>query len=349
MKNLCQFHKNNLVSKINDSGHDGMLITNFNNIKYLANYMPQSQVFCILKENPILYVSNIEKELASKNSLIKVETFDSLSSLNDTLQKEGISSLAIEPSLSISVYEKFSKNAKGKFNLKIENFIEAERMIKAPNEIASINESTAIAQKAFSDLDLLKKYENGLSEWELAYELGYLIRKYGGDGESFDTIVATGSNSSLPHSTPRNKELASPILIDWGAKYKGYCSDNTRTIVFNEKQEEIFNIVLEAHDKSIKSIKPGIKACEIDKVARDIISEYGYGDNYIHSTGHSLGLDIHENPSISTKDQTIIENNMVFTIEPGIYLEGDFGVRIEDTVLCSKKGKILGDLPQIIS
>ena len=93
-------------------------------------------------------------------------------------------------------------------------------------------------------------------------------------------------------------------VLDWGAKYKGYCSDNTRTIVFSEKQQEIFDIVLEAHDKTIESIKEGMKACEVDKIARDIIAEYGYGDKYIHSTGHSLGLDIHENPNVSTRTET---------------------------------------------
>ena len=95
-------------------------------------------------------------------------------------------------------------------------------------------------------------------------------------------------------------------------------------------------------------MKEGVKACEVDKVARDIISEYGYGDNYIHSTGHSLGLDIHENPSVSMKDQTVLENNMIITIEPGIYLEGEFGIRIEDMVLVDKKGKLIGNLPQIL-
>ena len=120
---------------------------------------------------------------------------------------------------------------------------------------------------------------------------------------------------------------------------------NTRTIVFSEAQQEIWDIVREAHDKAIKAIKPGLKCCEIDKVARDIISDYGYGDNFIHSTGHSLGLDIHETPGFSTRDETVIEKGMVITVEPGIYLEGEFGVRLEDTVLISKKASIIGDLP----
>ena len=139
--------------------------------------------------------------------------------------------------------------------------------------------------------------------------------------------------------------MSQPILIDWGAIFEGYCSDNTRTMVYTEHQHEIWDIVAEAHDKAIKSIKLGIKCCEVDKVARDIIDEYGYGDKFIHSTGHSLGLDIHEIPGFSPKDETIIENGMVITVEPGIYLEGEFGVRLEDTVSISKKGNVIGDLP----
>jgi len=121
---------------------------------------------------------------------------------------------------------------------------------------------------------------------------------------------------------------------------------NFRTDNNNQKQQEIFDIVLEAQKTAIDGVKPGIKSCEIDKIARSIITEYGYGDNFIHSTGHSLGLDVHENPSISKKDETILEENMVITIEPGIYLKGEFGVRIEDTVIVGKnKGEIIGNLP----
>ena len=120
-------------------------------------------------------------------------------------------------------------------------------------------------------------------------------------------------------------------------------------MVYTENQGEICDIVAEAHDKAIKAIKPGLKCCEIDKVARDVISEYGYGDKFIHSTGHSLGLDIHEIPRFSTNDETIIEEGMLITVEPGIYFEGDFGVRLEDTVAIEKnKGRIIGDLPLII-
>ncbi len=342
-------HISNLIKKTKEKGYDGILSTNISNIKFLSNYETTSFAFAVLSENPVVYTSSLDLENAKLNSIIDVKEFESVSKLVDDLSSEGLTNLAIEDSLSIGLYEKLSDKFQGKLNLTIDSLIEDERMVKSPEEILKIQEATKIAQKAFKDIDVLKQYDNSKSEWEISYQLSRLMREYGAEGESFDTIVATGPKSSLPHSVPEDKKLETPILIDWGAKYKGYCSDNTRTIVFNEKQEEIFNIVLEAHDKAIKSLHSGMKACEVDKIARDIITEYGYGDNFIHSTGHSLGLDIHEKPNVSTKDKTVLENNMFITVEPGIYLEGEFGVRIEDTVMIENKGQIVGDLPHILN
>jgi len=208
--------------------------------------------------------------------------------------------------------------------------------------LKNIEKATEIAQKSFMQLDILNSKN---TEKEVAFDLVRYMIENGASKESFDTIVTSGANSSLPHAVPEHKKLSEPILIDWGAIYNGYCSDNTRTIVYTEKQQEIWDIVAEAHDRSIQAIKPGLKCCEIDKVARDIISEYGYGDKFIHSTGHSLGLDIHETPGFSMRDETIIEEGMVITVEPGIYLEGEFGVRLEDTVSILKKGNIIGNMP----
>ena len=186
---------------------------------------------------------------------------------------------------------------------------------------------------------------NGGTEKEVAFDLVRHMIENGALKESFDTIVTSGPDSSLPHAIPQDKKLSQPILIDWGAIFEGYCSDNTRTMVHTEFQHEIWDIVAEAHDKAIKAIKPGLKCCDIDKVARDVISDYGYGDKFIHSTGHSLGLDIHETPGFSLRDETTIEEGMVITVEPGIYLEGEFGVRLEDTVAISRKASVIGDLP----
>ena len=138
--------------------------------------------------------------------------------------------------------------------------------------------------------------------------------------------------------------VETPIVVDWGAKYDYYCSDITRTFIDSERQEEIWNIVLEAQKAAINTISPGVSYAEVDNAARDVISEYGYGEYFIHSTGHGFGLDIHEDPVISNKVEGILEENMVITAEPGIYIPGEFGVRIEDDILVKKNSQVLTSL-----
>lgn len=337
-----EFHINNLVKKLEKNNYDGMLLTDFNNIRYISGYLPTSFAFAVLKENPIIYVAEMDMEIANKTSSIEIKKFESYNELKKIFKEEGLSKFAIEYNLIADTFTKLNND----LNLNIEHFVEEERVIKSSEEIKKISMAMDIAHTSLLELDPRAKQEKNMSEWETAYELGYLMRKNGAEVESFDTIVATGPNSSLPHAVVGPKQMDSHILIDYGCKYNGYCSDTTRTYPSTEKQQEIFEIVLEAHDKAIEAIKPGIDGSEIDAVARDIITDYGYGDKFIHTTGHSLGLDIHEKPTLSPNDHTILENNMVVTVEPGIYLDGDFGVRIEDTILVDNKGKIIGNLPQ---
>ncbi len=337
---MSQSHINNILKDMENKDFQGYLLADFSNIEYITAYKPTSFAFCIIKEDPVVFVSKMDLEIAKKDSSIEVKEFESFSNLIDDIKGE-IKNLAIEPTLQYETYEKF----KDDFQIAGEKFINKQRAIKTSDEIFKIEEATEIAQQAFKQLNIIEKHQHGAREDMVAYELGGFMRENGGECESFDTIVTSGVNSSIPHAVPIAESLQEPILIDWGTKYQGYCSDNTRTIVYGEKQHEIFDIVAEAHNKAIKAIKPGVKCCEIDKVARDIIDEYGYGDNFIHSTGHSLGLDIHESPSFSAKDDTILEKGMVMTVEPGIYLEGEFGVRLEDTVEVTNIGKILGKLP----
>lgn len=336
-------HIRNILKDLEKEHYDGYLLANFSNIQYLSNYKPTSFAFVIIKENPIVYASKMDLEIANKDSTIEVKEFTSFSNMIDDLKKD-IKTLAIEPTLQFETYEKFKHD----FEISQVNFVSKQRAIKTNEEIFKIEEATKIAQQAFRQLNIIEKHEYGAREDIVAYELGGFMRENGASCESFETIVTSGANSSLPHAVPTADKLSNPILIDWGAKYNGYCSDNTRTIVYKEAEHEIFDIVAEAHNKAIRKIKPGIKCCEVDEVARDVISEYGYGNNFIHSTGHSLGLDIHESPSFSPKDETIIEKGMVMTIEPGIYLEGKFGVRLEDTVSIDNRATIIGKLPLII-
>lgn len=331
-------HIENIQNDLKNDDVQAYLLTQFTNVEYLSNYRPTSFAFCIIKENPIIYASSMDMEIAKKTSTVEVKEYESFEVMAGELKNEGIRSLAIEPSLPYSTYEKLRDD----FEITSKTYVDRQRMIKTPQEIENITKATEIAQKSFLQLDILN---NKNTEKEIAFDLARHMIENGAEKESFDTIVTSGANSSLPHAIPQDKKLEQPILIDWGALYNGYCSDNTRTMVYSEKQQEIWDIVAEAHDKAIQTIKLGLKCSEIDKVSRDIITEYGYGDNFIHSTGHSLGLDIHETPGFSPRDDTIVEEGMVITVEPGIYLEGEFGVRLEDTVAISKKGRIIGDLP----
>ncbi|ALT68339.1 M24 family metallopeptidase [Methanobrevibacter millerae] len=331
-------HIKNILNDMEKDNIQAYLLTQFTNVEYISNYKPTSFAFCVIKENPIIYASQMDMEIANRDSSIEVKQYEKFETMIEELKKEGIRNLAIEPSLVYSNYEKF----KDDFKIESKNYVDKQRMIKSSSEIENIKKATQIAQTAFKELDVANRKE---TEDVLAFDLVRLMIENGASGESFDTILVSGSNTSLPHAIPQSKTLETPILVDWGAKYNGYCSDNTRTIVYNEKEQEILDIVRESHDKAIKAIKPGLKCCEIDKVSRDIIKEYGYGDKFIHSTGHSLGLDIHETPTFNARDDTIIEKGMVITVEPGIYLEGEFGVRLEDTVAIGNNAKIIGDLP----
>ena len=331
-------HVNNILNDIKKDDIQAYLLTQFTNVEYLSGYKPTSFAFCIIKENPIIYVSGMDMELAVRDSAIEVKKYESYELMINELKEEGIKNLAIEPTLPYSTYVRFRDD----FDVSSKTYVDKQRMIKTDDEIAKITKATEIAQKSFLLLDILN---NKTTEKESAFDLARYMIENGASKESFDTIVTSGANSSLPHAIPEVKKLEQPILIDWGAIFEGYCSDNTRTMIYTERQQEIWDIVAEAHDKAIKAAKVGMKCCEVDKVARDIITEYGYGDKFIHTTGHSLGLDIHENPGFSARDDTMIENGMVITVEPGIYLEGEFGVRLEDTVSISKKANVIGDLP----
>ena len=331
-------HIDNIIKDMKKDDFQAYLLTQFTNVEYISNYKPTSFAFCIIKDNPIIYASGMDMELANRDSKIEVKEYESYEIMIRELKEDGIKSLAIEPTLPFSTYSKF----KDDFQIEAKTYIDKQRMIKTPEEIGKITKATEIAQKAFLQLDILN---NGNTEKEIAFDLVRYMIENGAFKESFDTIVTSGADSSLPHAIPQAKKLEQPILIDWGAIYEGYCSDNTRTMVYTEFQHEIWDIVAEAHDKAIKAIRPGMKCCEVDKVARDIIADYGYGDKFIHSTGHSLGLDIHETPGFSLRDETTVEEGMVITVEPGIYFEGEFGVRLEDTIAVSKRGNVIGDLP----
>jgi Xaa-Pro dipeptidase len=225
------------------------------------------------------------------------------------------------------------------------------RLLKDSGEIAAMQKAVEIAQKSF--LELIPKIKVGASEKDLANELTFLLLKFGSDPElPFQVIFSSGPNSANPHASPgeRRLQIGDLIVIDWGASYQGYASDLTRTLVLgkpSDMQKSIATTVLQANDAGRSAGKSGIPAGNVDKAARKIINDAGFGEWFTHRTGHGLGMEAHESPYIFEENAQILEPGMVYTVEPGIYLPGDGGVRIEDNVVITQNGsKTLSDLPR---
>ncbi len=200
-------------------------------------------------------------------------------------------------------------------------------------ELKNIEKAADIASEAL--LETLPLIGEGVSERDIAAELDYRMRKLGASGNSFDTISIGGKNSSVVHGQPGDYKLqyGDFLLIDFGCVYNGYCSDMTRTFAVGEiskRQQEVYDVVLSAQKAALAALKPGALASEVDRVARDIICDAGFGDSFGHALGHGVGLLIHEPPTMNPKSEVVLSPGMTVTVEPGIYLEGEFGVRIED-------------------
>ena len=322
---------NELITKLQEDNIDSMFVYKPENIKYISGFYPSSYAYMIIKDEPILYVNSIDKEDANELSDIEVQDVKKLSEVKEQLSGK----VAVESSLDFNMATYISDDLN---NLNMSNVIEDLRKTKTKEEITKIKNSISIAENAIGEIDFTstEKYAAATLEFDMTIN--------GSIKPAFDTIVASGKRSSSPHSLTSMNRVETPIVVDWGAKFDHYCSDITRTFIDTERQEEIWNIVLEAQTAAIKSIAPGVKISDVDKAARDVITEYGYGEYFIHSTGHGFGLDIHEDPNVSSRSEGVLEENMVITAEPGIYIPGEFGVRIEDDILVKKNPQQLTTL-----
>jgi len=218
--------------------------------------------------------------------------------------------------------------------------VDRMRWVKEPVELERIRAASAIADAGFANI--LTQLRPGITEHDAATELAFFIRRKGAD-EAFDFIVASGPHSSRPHAMMTERALAVGdfVTLDFGARYQGYISDCTRTVVLGSasaRQREIYNVVLEAHQTAIAGLKPGMSGREGDALARAVITKAGYGEAFGHAVGHGVGLAIHEGPVLSARSDDVLQPGMVVTVEPGIYLEGWGGVRIEDMVVITEIG-----------
>jgi len=309
------------------------LITARENIYYLSGFMPTATAFMILQDEPVLLVSEMDRESAMVKSSVDVRTFRRISDVCESFDLKGV---LVEPATPVGILERLGIRA----DFRVMDPVSDLRMVKDREELKKMEEALRIAEDSFRSLELVG------SEIEIAARLDYSMRVAGSEGVSFDTIVASSVRSSIPHAVPASETTGSPVLIDWGAVREGYHSDTTRTIVEGEREHEVLEIVLEAKRAGVRAIKPGARACDVDSAVRGVINEYGYAENFIHSTGHGVGLDVHEKPSLAAGDETILRRGMVLTVEPGIYIPGEFGVRVEDMVVVG--GSVMNRLPDVL-
>ena len=328
---------------------EALLITNEVNIGYFSGFFHSEGYLLVTSENSYLIVDFRYAEAAEKKSSgCKVVMYSKLSQdLLDILTKEGINSVTFEAdSITVSRFEFFKKflaqhNIDCFADQKLCKHIAYIRIIKDSSEIEKIQKAQNIAEKAY--LEVLNYVKPGVTEKEISARLDYLMNIYGAECKSFDLITITGKKTSLPHGVPSDGIVKEGdfFTFDFGAVYEGYHSDTTRTVAVKyatDKMTEIYNIVLKAQLAALEKIKPGVKCSEVDKTARDIISEHGYGKFFGHATGHGVGLDIHEAPTVSPRGETTLKSGMVITDEPGIYLPNEFGVRIEDMLCVTDEG-----------
>jgi len=334
---------------------DAILITKPENIRYLTGFNGGSSYLLVTKKESFLlshaiYGANCQK-FTAKLIQLKVGT-KAYAEIEKLINMCGIKKVGFESSsIVFDTLEGLKNDLKNIEFIPLKNTIDNLRMIKNKDEIKNIEIASNIASKVFvSILDMLRP---GMSEQDVAAEIEFKIRKEGGGKDSFDPIVVSGVRSALPHAEPTNKLISKNelITIDFGVLYNGYCSDVTRTVVLGKaspEQNKIFKIVAAAQEKAIAKVKSGALCADIDTTARDYIENNGYKDNFIHSTGHGVGLEIHEGPRLGIGSKDKLSANMTITIEPGIYVPGFGGVRIEDTLLVTKNSsKILTDVPKV--
>ncbi len=261
--------------------------------------------------------------------------------LSDFLRDLDCEKIGIEKGrVSLSLFEEISRSVEASFE-SVDEIVRKMRMVKDEGEIEKIRKAVEIAERAFMDmLDFIKA---GKTEREVAAYLEYRMKSHGAEKASFDTIIASGERAALPHGVASDKVIKEGdiIVVDFGCVYDGYVSDITRMVSIGEPKEEhvkIHEIVVKAQDRAIENAKPGMKGSEIDALARDYIESMGYGREFGHGLGHGIGIEVHEGPRISRMSEDVIEEGMVFTVEPGIYLEGRFGVRVEEDVVMRESG-----------
>lgn len=327
---------------------DAALIISEENVRYFTSFS-STNGYLLITENTSIFLTDSRYIEAAQNQIKSCDEVCEIKSVEQTLapliENLGIKSVCVEQSRmtlsQLNVFKKHFKNVAFVIDSSLDSEINRLRSVKNKQEAEKIEKAQRIAEKAFDHI--LEFITIGKTEREISLELDYTMLKAGADALSFETIAVSGSNGSMPHGVPGSKKIESGdfITMDFGAVFDGYHSDMTRTVAVGDisiKQAEVYNTVLQAQKAGLEAIKPGTECREVDKMARDIIAAKGYGDYFGHGFGHGVGIEIHEYPNLSPKSEAVLRSGNVVTAEPGIYIPGEFGIRIEDMVLVTDDG-----------
>ena len=328
-----------LVSDIKND--EAFLITSQENIFYLSGFAGEG-VLVIDKQHRIIVTDFRYIEAAKTNAC--GFCVENITRGIENIIPPTIKTLFIEENhLTLGRYKAYQKKLAGIAFADASSQIELLRLVKDSSELASIKTAAEIATAAFEKVLLQTKA--GVSERQLALTFEHLVKSEGASGVCFDTIVASGKNSSMPHAAVTDKKLQNGdfVTFDFGCVYNGYCSDMTRTVAIGcvtDKQKIVYETVLKAQKAALEVAVCGASCFDVDKTARDIITQAGYGKEFGHALGHGVGINVHEEPRLSPKSNQTLDNGMVVTVEPGIYIENEFGARIEDLVIINDEKPI---------
>lgn len=328
-----------------DRGLAALFVTGEHNRRYLSGFTGSSGYLLITADKAFLLTDfryMTQAPAQAKHFEVVEHQPKASATVKELLEQSAVKELGFEPhDLSYAAFKGYEAELAGIKLVPADSLVEELRMIKDEAELTVMREAAELADRTFEHV--LTTLKPGVTELEVALEIEFYMRRHGASGVSFDTIVASGERSALPHGKASERVIGSGefVTFDFGAYYKGYCSDITRTVVVGkpaDKHRAIYDIVLEAQLNALEHIKPGMTGKEADALARDVIDRHGYGDYFGHSTGHGLGMEVHEAPRLSKLSDTVLRPGMTVTVEPGIYLPGFGGVRIEDDVVVTEHG-----------
>jgi Xaa-Pro aminopeptidase len=335
-----------IEQRIRELKLDAVLVSGLPNVRYLSGFTGSNGTMIVAAGTTVLFTDPRYTIQAAQETSCKVETVPKGSLYAAALKliaRKKWRRIGIEGSrISYAAYSELKEGLRlGATLVSTANLVETERMVKSGSEIQLIRQSVETNSRALERA--VKKITKRTTEAELAGEIEYQMRKLGAEKPSFETIVASAERSALIHAHPTRKVVAPDrlLLIDMGAMQDGYASDMTRTLHIGSprpKARKLYKAVLEAQLAAIDAVRENVAASAVDKRARDVLKKYGFEQYFVHSTGHGLGLEIHEPPRLGKRDNTRLQAGMAITIEPGAYIEGFGGVRIEDTVVVTKTG-----------